>query len=109
MKRRDFITLLGGAAVSYPLSIQAQQPKKVRRIGVLWHAGSAQEEDVYLRVLTKAFNDLGYVEGKNIELEHRFPGMSVEIREPSGQRIACFCGVFPERHSRLHNDLRVLV
>jgi putative ABC transport system substrate-binding protein len=45
---------------------------------VLWHAGSAQEEDVYLRVLTKAFNDLGYVEGKNLELEHRFPAEQPE-------------------------------
>ncbi len=79
MKRRAFITFLGGAAVAYPLAIQAQQPKKVRRIGVLWHAGSAQEEDVYLRVLTKAFNDLGYVEGKNIELEHRFPAEQPEL------------------------------
>jgi putative ABC transport system substrate-binding protein len=78
MKRRDFITFLGGAAVSYPLAIQAQQPRKVRRIGVLWHAGSTQEEDVYLRVLTKAFNDLGYVEGKNLELEHRFPAEQPE-------------------------------
>jgi len=84
MERRDFITLLGGAAVSYPLAIRAQQPKqpqqprKVRRIGVLWHAGSPQEEDVYLRVLTKAFNDLGYVEGKNIELEQRFPAEQPE-------------------------------
>jgi putative ABC transport system substrate-binding protein len=40
---------------------------------VLWHAGSAEEEDVYLSVLRKAFNDLGYIEGKNIQLEHRFP------------------------------------
>ena len=78
MKRRDFITLLGGAAVAYPLAIQAQQPRKVRRVGVLWHAGSAQEEDVCLRVLTKAFNDLGYVEGKNLELEHRFPAEQPE-------------------------------
>jgi putative tryptophan/tyrosine transport system substrate-binding protein len=40
---------------------------------VLWHAGSAEEEDVYLSVLVKAFHDLGYVEGKNIHLDHRFP------------------------------------
>jgi len=40
---------------------------------VLWHAGSAEEEDVYLSVLVKALNDLGYVEGKNIHLDHRFP------------------------------------
>jgi putative tryptophan/tyrosine transport system substrate-binding protein len=41
--------------------------------GVLWHAGSAEVEDVYLSVLVKAFNDLGYLEGKNIHLDHRFP------------------------------------
>ena len=40
---------------------------------MLWHAGSAEEEDVYLSVLVKAFNDLGYLEGKNIHLDHRFP------------------------------------
>jgi putative tryptophan/tyrosine transport system substrate-binding protein len=45
---------------------------------VLWHAGSAEEEDVYLSVLVKAFNDLGYVEGKNIRLDHRFPAENPE-------------------------------
>src|SRR5712691_1310426 len=76
MKRREFITLLGGAAASWPLVVHAQRSGKVAKIpiiGVLWHAGSAEEEEIYLSVLRKAFNDLGYVEGKNIELEHRFP------------------------------------
>ena len=72
MKRRAFITLIGFAA-GWPIATNAQQVKKVPRIGVLWHAGSADEEEVYLSVLRKAFSDLGYVEGKNIELEHRFP------------------------------------
>ncbi len=40
---------------------------------MLWHAGSAEEEDVYLSVLRKSFHDLGYIEDKNIQLEHRFP------------------------------------
>ena len=72
--RRDFITLLGGAAAVWPLPAHSQQSSgKMPVIGVLWHAGSAEEEDVYLSVLVKAFNDLGYVEGKNIHLEHRFP------------------------------------
>jgi len=44
----------------------------------LWHAGSAEEEDVYLSVLVKAFNDLGYVEGKNIHLDHRFPAENLD-------------------------------
>jgi putative ABC transport system substrate-binding protein len=72
MKRREFITLIG-FAVGWPIATNAQQVKKVPRIGLLWHAGSADEEEVYLSVLRKAFSDLGYVEGKNIELEHRFP------------------------------------
>src|SRR5215469_4115102 len=78
MKRRKFITLIGtligGAAAAWPLAARAQQStNKVPLVGVLWHAGSAEEEDVYLSVLVKAFNDLGYVEGKNIHLDQRFP------------------------------------
>jgi putative tryptophan/tyrosine transport system substrate-binding protein len=74
MQRRQFINLIGGAAAAWPLSARAQQSSnKIRVVGVLWHAGSAEEEDVYLSVLVKAFNDLDYVEGKNIHLEHRFP------------------------------------
>jgi putative tryptophan/tyrosine transport system substrate-binding protein len=74
MKRRQFIKLIGGAATAWPLAARAQQsPNKIPVVGVLWHAGSAEEEDVYLSVLVKAFDDLGYVEGKNIHLDHRFP------------------------------------
>ena len=73
IERRDFITLLGTAA-AWPLAARAQRsPNKIPVVGVLWHAGSAEEEDVYLSVLRKAFRDLGYIEGKNIQLEHRFP------------------------------------
>src|SRR5260370_7328238 len=76
MKRREFITLLGVAtatSVFLPLPVRAQQYKRIPRVGVLWHAANAKEEEVYLGALTKAFHDLGYFEGKNIELEHRFP------------------------------------
>src|SRR6516165_1523821 len=77
MRRRDFITLLGAAV--WPLAARAQQSSnKIPVVGVLWHAGSAEEEDVYLSVLVKAFNDLGYVEGKNIHLDHRFPAENPE-------------------------------
>jgi ABC-type uncharacterized transport system substrate-binding protein len=54
---------------------------------VLWHAGSAEEEDVYLSVLVKAFNDLGYVEGKNIHLDQRFPAENPERFQKLGQEL----------------------
>jgi putative tryptophan/tyrosine transport system substrate-binding protein len=77
MKRRQFIKLIGGAA-AWPLAAHAQQSKNIPTVGVLWHAGSAEEEEYYLRVLVKAFNDLGHVEGKNIHLDHRFPAENPE-------------------------------
>ncbi len=77
--RRQFISALGGASLAWPLAARAQPSlSKIPVVGVLWHAGSAEEEDVYLSVLVKAFNDLGYVEGKNIHLEHRFPAENLD-------------------------------
>jgi putative tryptophan/tyrosine transport system substrate-binding protein len=74
MKRRQFLTLLSGVAATWPLAARAQQSSnKIPVVGVLWHAGSAEEEGVYLNPLVKAFNELGYIDGKNIRLEHRFP------------------------------------
>ena len=73
MRRRDFIVLFGGVTSVWSLPAQAQQATKMPRIGVLWHVANAEEEDVYLSVMTKAFADLGYVDGKTIQLEHRFP------------------------------------
>jgi putative tryptophan/tyrosine transport system substrate-binding protein len=72
MRRRDFIRL-SVATVAWPLAARAQQVRRIPRVGVLWHAGSAEQESDYLPVLTKEFNELGYVEGKNIGLIHRFP------------------------------------
>src|SRR5713101_3494585 len=73
MKRRDFITLLGGSAAAWSLAARAQQSEKVRRIGVLWRAASAEQEGSNFKSLVKGFSDAGYVEGRDITLEHRFP------------------------------------
>ena len=45
---------------------------------MLWHAGSAEEEREHLTVLVKAFDDLGYIEGKNIEFLHKFPTEQID-------------------------------
>jgi len=54
MGRRQFITLVGGAAAAWPLAALAQLSKKTPRVGVLWHAGSAEEEVIYLGASWKA-------------------------------------------------------
>ena len=71
MRRREFIAGLGGAA-AWPVVARAQQPKKIPKIGVLWHAGNEKEIAVGLGAFRTGLNDLGYTEGKNIELRNRF-------------------------------------
>jgi ABC-type uncharacterized transport system substrate-binding protein len=78
MKRPKFIALLAATAAAWPFASRAQQRKSIPRVGVLWHAANAKEEEEYLGALTKAFHELGYFEGKNIELEHRFPAEQPE-------------------------------
>jgi putative ABC transport system substrate-binding protein len=77
MKRRAFIAGLGGAA-AWPVVAGAQQPNKIPKIGILWHAGSADEEAIYLGALRTGLNDFGYIDGKNIVLENRFPAEKAE-------------------------------
>ena len=75
MKRRDFITLLGGAAVVWPLATRAQQAGKIRTIGIL-NAGSAGVPSAV--VLPDALRELGWIEGKNIVFERRYAENRVE-------------------------------
>ncbi len=74
MRRRDFILLVGAAAAAWPLPARAQDSAKIARVGVLWRAGNAEQEGPPLSSLVKGFNDLGYVAGRNLVLEHRFAG-----------------------------------
>jgi ABC-type uncharacterized transport system substrate-binding protein len=78
MKRREFITFLGGAAAAWPLAARAQQGGRIPRIGFLWHAGSREEESPNFEAVIEGFAKLGYVEGRNIILEHRFPNEEPE-------------------------------
>src|SRR5262249_17720554 len=73
MRRREFIGSLIGMAAAWPFVARAQESKEVPRVGVLWHAGNAEEEAPYLRALEQGLKDLGYVDGRTIKLEHRFP------------------------------------
>jgi ABC-type uncharacterized transport system substrate-binding protein len=71
MRRREFIILIGGVTAAWSTFARAQQ--RIPRIGILWHGASADEEAIYLGAVRQGLADFGYVEGKNISLENRFP------------------------------------
>ncbi|WP_314951479.1 ABC transporter substrate-binding protein [Bradyrhizobium cosmicum] len=79
MRRREFISLVGGAAV-WPVATQAQQPKKIPKIGILWHAGTAEEEDAlgFRPAMFAGFAELGYVSGKSARFEERYANEEAE-------------------------------
>jgi putative ABC transport system substrate-binding protein len=72
MRRRAFLAMLGLAAATCPLTTLAQQSTKIRRIGILWAAANEQQVALFLGALRNGLDELGYVEGKNIELVNRF-------------------------------------
>jgi len=72
MRRREFITLVGGAAVGWPLAARAQHKGRVPTIGILWHAGSVEAEAFFLTQIQQGLEALGYVEGRNITLVNTF-------------------------------------
>ena len=77
IRRREFIITLGGAA-AWQFAARAQQGGRIPRIGFLWHAGSREEESMNFEAVIEGFAKLGYVEGRNIILEHRFPNEEPE-------------------------------
>jgi putative ABC transport system substrate-binding protein len=75
IRRREFITLLGGAAVAWPLAVRAQQGNRVRRIGYL---SSLDENDPVAKTnvsaFTQALADLGWAVGRNMRIDLRWSG-----------------------------------
>jgi putative tryptophan/tyrosine transport system substrate-binding protein len=87
VKRREFITLLGGAAASWPLAARAQQPERMRRIGVLFGAG-ADDGDIQARhgAFLQALQQLGWTDNGNVRIDTRFgAGNANNIRRYSAE------------------------
>src|ERR1017187_5088236 len=79
MRRREFITLLGGTVAAWPLAARAQQPERMRRIGVLM---AFDERDArakgWLSRFTQGLSELGWTEGRNLQMEVRWAADSVD-------------------------------
>jgi putative ABC transport system substrate-binding protein len=75
MRRRQFIALLGGAAVAWPLAARAQQAERMRRVGVLNYL-AADDPDSSPRVVAfaQALQGLGWIDGRNIQIDYRWGG-----------------------------------
>jgi putative ABC transport system substrate-binding protein len=74
--RREFITLLGGAAAAWPLSARTQQTA-VPMVGYLSY-GSPESDAPRLTGLRRGLNEIGYVEGRNFVIEYRWAGNQAE-------------------------------
>ena len=72
MKRRRFITLLGGAAAAWPLPARPQQSEPMRRIGVLVSVGDDPESRGRIATFVQGLHDLGRIEGRNIRIDTRW-------------------------------------
>ena len=85
--RRDFITLLGGAA-AWPLAARAQQGGRIRRIGVLM---SGDENDPLAKSVVSAFiqalADLGWADGRNVRIDVRWPGDDINRTRALAQEL----------------------
>jgi ABC-type uncharacterized transport system substrate-binding protein len=90
MRRRDFTTLLGGAAVAWPLAARAQQPNRVRRIGVLMNLAADDPQSMArITAFLQGLQQLGWTDGQNVAIEYRWGGGDPErIRKFAAELVA---------------------
>jgi len=89
MKRREFITLVGGAA-AWPLAARAQQADRVRRIGVLMNTGADEpESQARLAAFMQGLQELGWAAGGNLRIDYRWsPGDLARLRKDAAELVA---------------------
>jgi putative ABC transport system substrate-binding protein len=90
MRRREFITTLGGAAAFWPLTVRAQQPDQLRRIGVLMsRAAGDQDGQARLSALQKGLQQLGWSLGRDVQVDVRWsPDDAALTRQYASELVA---------------------
>jgi putative ABC transport system substrate-binding protein len=88
IRRRDFITLLGGAAAAWPIAARAQQSGQMRRIGILI-AGVQDNQETSLTGLRDSLAKLGWIEGRNLRIDLKFGADDADrIRTAAAEIVA---------------------
>jgi putative ABC transport system substrate-binding protein len=88
MRRRDFITLLGGAAANWPITASAQQRERMRRIGVLMHlAADDPEGQTRLAAFLQGLQEAGWAVGRNVTIDVRWAAADVEAMKRLAQEL----------------------
>jgi putative ABC transport system substrate-binding protein len=90
MKRREFITLLGGAAAGWPLGARAQQAERMRRIGVLMpSAADDPEYQARMTAFLQGLGQLGWTSGRNVRIDTRWAAADADrIRKYAAELVA---------------------
>jgi putative ABC transport system substrate-binding protein len=90
MQRREFIMLLGGAAAAWPLSAHAQQPERIRRVGVLMQLAEGDPESrIQVAAFLQSLSELGWTVGRNLRLDTRWgEGDADRIRRQAVELVA---------------------
>jgi putative tryptophan/tyrosine transport system substrate-binding protein len=82
MRRREFITLLGGAAAAWPVGARAQQPSRVARVGVLMNLTADDPEgQARLAAFVQMLRQLGWIEGRNLLVDIRWAAANRELND----------------------------
>ena len=89
MKRRAFITLLGGAAAAWPLAARAQQPERMRRVGALMGLSESDPEaQSRIAAFRKMLQGLGWTEGRNVRIDYRLSAGTADRRKYPAELVA---------------------
>ena len=90
MNRREFITLVGGAATAWPLATRAQQAERMRRIGMLMNrVADDPEAQARFKAFVQGLQQLGWAEGRNVRMDVRWTaGVAEQLHRYAAELVA---------------------
>jgi putative ABC transport system substrate-binding protein len=109
IRRRDFITLLGGAAAVWPLAAHSQQGDRVRRIGVL--TGGAENDpgnQSALMSFRQGLEELGWIEHRKVVIDYRWGAADVDLIRRSAVELAAVPSNCPRARDKQTRVQRVI-